>query len=98
MFRVKSDDISILYYVTSSDWESIVISTSFERAASVAFEEVYDELGNKMNLSPAVIVVDLSNFCLTFSEDHAKVFATSMILADVGLHDLAKKFKNIIPE
>ena len=98
MFRVKNDDVSVLYYVTSSDWESIVISTSFERAASTAFEEVYDELGNRMNLSPAVIVVDLSNFCLTFSEDHAKVFSTSMILADIGLHDLAKKFKNIIPE
>ena len=73
-------------------------TSSFEKAASAAFEEVYDELGNKMNLSPAVIVVDLSNFCLTFSEDHAKVFKTSMILADIGLHQLAKKFKNIVPE
>jgi len=79
MFRIKNDDISILYYVTSSDWESIIISTSFEKAASMAFEEVYNELGDKMNLSPAVIVVDLSNFCLTFSEDHAKELTTSMI-------------------
>jgi hypothetical protein len=35
---------------------------------------------------------------LTFSDEHAKVFPTSLILSDAGLHNLAYKFKKIIPE
>ena len=98
MFRIKEDDISNLYYVTSADWESMVIATSSDRAVSEAFEEIYEVLGDKINLSPAIIAVDLTNFVLTYSEDHVKVYSTSMVLSDIGLHDLAKKFKKIIPD
>ena len=98
MFRIKTEDVSNLYYVTSSDWESIIVSTSAEKAATEAFEEVYAELEEHTNLSPSIIVVDLTNFSLTFSEEHAKIFPTTLILSDAGLHNLAHKFKKIIPE
>ena len=97
MFRFKEDDISNIYYVTAADWESIIISTNYEKAAVAAFEEIYDKLGEDMNLSPAVIVVNVTGFSETISEDNAKILPTGMILSDMGLHDLAKKLKKIIP-
>jgi hypothetical protein len=98
MLRIKEDDISNTYFVTSADWEACVISTSFDKAVSKALSELFKEYGKSLKLSPAIIVVDTTNYCINFSEDHSKVFSTSMVLSDIGEHSLAKKFKKIIPD
>ena len=98
MLRIKKDDISNTYFVTSADWEACVISTSFDNAVSKALSELLMEYGRNLKLSPAIIVVDATNYCVSFSDDHTKVFSTSMVLSDIGEHDLAKKFKKIVPD
>ena len=98
MFRIKSDDITNSYFVTSANWEIVVVSTSFDKAVSQALSELLDRYGKNLNLSPAIIAVDTTNYCINFSEDHTKVFSTAMVLSDIGLHDLARKFKKIVPD
>ena len=97
MLRLKQDDLTNSYFVTSANWEVLVISTSFDKAASLALEKMYDEYGKSLSLSPAIIIVDMTNFCINFSENHTKVYSTSMVLSDIGMHELSKKFKAIIP-
>tara|TARA_A100001011_G_C14002885_1_gene712182 strand:- start:418 stop:717 length:300 start_codon:yes stop_codon:yes gene_type:complete len=98
MLRIKEDDISNMYFVTSADWEACVVSTSFDKAVSKALSKLFKEYGKNLKLSPAIIVVDTTNYCINFSEDHTKVFSTSMVLSDIGEHSLAKKFKKIVPD
>jgi len=95
MFKKLSNDSLRTYFITSADWESVVSSGSFEEAASQALTEAFESLGKNLKLSPAIITVDMTNFSLNFSEKHTKVFNTSAVLADIGKHDLSKKFKNI---
>lgn len=98
MIRIKNDDISNSYFVTSADWEIVVISTSFDKATSKALEEMFKKMGKNLKLSPAIITVDMTNYSINFSENHSKVYSTSMVLSDIGMHDLSKKFKKILPE
>jgi hypothetical protein len=98
MFRIKTDDITNSYFVTSANWEIVVISTSFDKAVSTALSKLLDKYGKTLTLSPAIIAVDVTNYCINFSDDHTKVFSTAMILSDIGLHDLARKFKKIVPD
>ena len=95
MFKKISNDSLRTFYITSADWESVVSSGSAEEAASKSLNEAFDVLGSELNLSPAIICVDMTNFSLNFGTDHAKVFETSAVLADIGKHNLSKKFKNI---
>jgi hypothetical protein len=97
MLRLKKDDLTNSYFISSANWELTVISTSFDKAVSLGLEEMFKEYGKTLSLSPAIIVVDMTNFCINFSEDHAKVYSTSMVLSDIGMHDLSKKFKKIVP-
>lgn len=96
MIRYQSDDFKSLYYVTSADWEVVTEAASFNEAASKGLEEVYSDQGIMLKLSPAIIVIDLTGFSSNFSEEYTKIFSTSLILSDIGLHDLSKKFKKII--
>jgi hypothetical protein len=98
MRRIKSDDLTNSYFITSADWEITVISTSFDKAVSVGLEKMFEKMGKNLKLSPAIIVVDMTNYSINFSEEHSKVYSTSMVLSDIGMHDLSKKFRKIIPE
>lgn len=95
MIRVRKSDIKQTYFVTSADWESIIESNSFEAAVAEALEEAFKIIGDQLNLSTAIIAVDMTNFCLNFNKDHTKVFSTPEVLADIGKHELAKTFKRI---
>ena len=95
MIKLIKSDIKQTYFVTSADWESVIESTSFESAVSQSLEEAFNIIGKELNLSTAIIVVDMTNFCLNFNEEHTRVFSTPEILADIGRHDLAKTFKKI---
>ena len=96
MFRIIEKDYLNQYFVTSSNWENTILASSSSEAVSRSLEIAFDQQGDRLLLSPAIIVVDMTNFCLNFSEDHTKVYSTELILHDIGRHDLAKKFKKII--
>ena len=96
MIRYQSDDFKSLYYITSADWEVVIEASSFNIAASRGLEEVYEDQGVMLKLSPAIIVIDLTGFSSNFNDDYTKIFSTSLVLSDIGLHELARKFKKII--
>lgn len=96
MIRYQSDDFKSLYYITSADWEVVIEASSFNTAASRGLEEVYEDQGVMLKLSPAIIVIDLTGFSSNFNDDYTKIFSTSLVLSDIGLHELARKFKKII--
>ena len=94
--RIVENDIESMYHISSANWESVVLDTSHDRAVSKCMEDMFSIYGNDLNISPAIISVDMTRFALNFSEDHTKVYSTSMVLSDIGKHDLAKKFKKIM--
>jgi hypothetical protein len=96
MIRYQSDDFKSLYYITSADWEVVIEASSFNAAASRGLEKVYEDQGIMLKLSPAIIVIELTGFSNNFNDEYTKIFSTSLVLSDIGLHDLAKKFKKII--
>ncbi|MEE2975624.1 MAG: hypothetical protein VX343_04155 [Thermodesulfobacteriota bacterium] len=98
MNRIKEDDITNSYFITSANWEIVIISSSFDKAVSQALEKMFKEYGKFLQLSPAIIVIDMTNYSINFSEEHSKVYSTAMVLSDIGMHDLSKKFKKILPE
>jgi hypothetical protein len=98
MLRIKNDDITNCYFITSANWEIVIVSTSFDKAVSTALSKLFETYGKELNLSPAIIAVDTTNYCINFSDDHTKVFSTAMVLSDIGKHDLARKFKKIVPD
>lgn len=97
MFRIVKNDIKDFYFVTSADWEFSCESSSFNEAASTALTSMLNSFKKDLNLSPAIIVVNMSKYCVNFSESHSKVFSTSSVLSDIGMHELAKKIKTIMP-
>lgn len=98
MDRIKLDDISNTYFITSANWELTQIAKSFDDAVSIGLEKMFNKHGKELCLSPAIIVVDLTNYVINFSDDHTKVYSTALVLSDIGMHDLSKKFKKIIPD
>lgn len=96
MIRYQTDDFKSLYYITSADWEIVIEASSFNEAASKGLEEIYEDKGIMLKLSPAIIVIDLTGFSSNFNDDYTKIFSTSLVLSDIGLHELARKFKKII--
>ena len=95
MFKLSENDFERTYYITSADWEAVVSSPSSEEASASALREAFMNEGDNLKLSPAIIVIDMTSFSLNFNNDHARVFKTSAVLADIGKHELSKKFKNI---
>ena len=98
MIRIVNNDLSNMYFVTSANWEFCCESTSFIDAASLGLKSMFEKLGKNVNLSPAIIVINMSAYSVNFSDTHSKVFSTSEILSNLGMHDLAKKIKSILPE
>lgn len=96
MIIQKHKDFHNSYYVSSADWEALVSSSSFDEAVSIGLEEAFGEYGENLNLSPAIICIDLTNFSENFDENNYKIYSTIMILSNIGRHDLAKKLKVIL--
>lgn len=96
MFRLNDSDLEKSFFVTSANWECIIVANTFDSAASRGLELAFANKGSSLSLSPAIIVIDMTSFSLNFNDEYTKVYSTEMILHDIGKHDLAKKFKTII--
>jgi hypothetical protein len=95
--RLITNDFENLYFITSANWEVSVVASNHEEAASKALELMLDNEGANLKLSPAIISLNCSKFCINFNQDHSKILSTPYILSNIGRHDLSKKFKKIIP-
>lgn len=93
--RIISNDIESSYHVSSANWECNIVERSHDKAVSRALENMFDLYGQNLNISPAIISIDLTRFSIDFNEDHTKIYSTAMVLSDIGKHDLAKKLKKI---
>lgn len=98
MIRLIKNDIESTYFVTSANWEVCCVASSFDEASSKGLSQVLAEFGKECELSPAIIVVNASAYSLNFSDIHSKIYSTSKVLSDIGMHNLAKKIKKVIPE
>ena len=66
MIRTLENQDKKLYYVSSSDWECVVLSKDAIEAAGEAFEEAFDTFGQNLNLSSCVKVIN----CTGLQEKH----------------------------
>ena len=100
MIRVLENQDKKLYYVSSSDWESVVLARDAVEAAGEAFEEAFDTFGEHLNLSSCVNVMDCSNLHEKSAEGPEQVefdiFYVPSVLADIGKHKLSKELDEII--
>ena len=100
MIRTLENQDKKLYYVSSSDWECVVLSKDAIEAAGEAFEEAFDTFGQNLNLSSCVKVIN----CSGLQEKHLveseqvefDLFYVPSILADIGKHKLSKQLDEII--
>lgn len=84
------------FYVQGPGWDMIVEDSSPVSAATAAFEEAYEKFGKDIKVSPNIIVVDLCKVIDGDCDNSLKLMETTSVLADAGLHQLAKQFKKII--
>ena len=100
MIRTLENQDKKLYYVSSSDWECVVLSKDAIEAAGEAFEEAFDTFGQNLNLSSCVKVIN----CSGLQEKHLveseqvefDLFYVPSILADIGKHKLSQQLDEII--
>ena len=100
MIRTLENQDKKLYYVSSSDWECVVLSKDAIEAAGEAFEEAFDTFGQNLNLSSCVKVMN----CSGLQEKHLiepeqvefDLFYVPSILADIGKHKLSQQLDEII--
>ena len=100
MIRTLENQDKKLYYVSSSDWECVVLSKDAIEAAGEAFEEAFDTFGQNLNLSSCVKVIN----CSGLQEKHLveseqvefDLFYVPSILADIGKHKLSKQLDEIV--
>lgn len=100
MIRVLENQDKNLYYVSSSDWESVVLAKDAVEAAGEAFEEAFDVFGDNLNLSSCVKVINCSalqgNQMIDPEQVEFDMFYVPSVLADIGKHKLSKQLDEII--
>ena len=100
MIRALENQDKKLYYVSSSDWESVVSAKDAVEAAAEAFEEAFDTFGEHLNLSSCVNVMNCSNLSeknpIESELVEFDIFYVPSILADIGKHKLSKQLDEII--
>ena len=98
MIHIKKEHKSILdtYFIKSADWEYVIESSSHNEAGSKALEKMFDVEGKNLKLSPVILSLNCTKYCEDLSEDNYQLLSTSMILSNIGMHDLSKKFKKLI--
>tara|TARA_R100000008_G_scaffold44460_1_gene25869 strand:- start:1947 stop:2282 length:336 start_codon:yes stop_codon:yes gene_type:complete len=100
MIRVLENQEKKLYYVTSSDWECVVLAKDAIEAAGEAFEEAFESFGDNLNLSSCVNVVNCSGlnekYILEPEQVEFDIFYVPSVLADIGKHKLSKQLDEII--
>jgi hypothetical protein len=96
--RVIENDIESLYHISSANWECTILEKSHDAAVSKSLENLFEIHGKNLNISPAIISINLTRYSVNFNQDHSKIYSTAMVLSDIGKHDLAKKFKKLTRE
>lgn len=100
MIRVLENQEKKLYYVTSSDWESVVLAKDAIEAAGEALEEAFDTFGDRLNLSSCINVINCSDLHEKYITEPEQVefdiFYVPSVLADIGKHKLSKQLDEII--
>lgn len=93
----KSDKEKSIFMVVSADWECINEAKSPEEAASLAVEEVYAKYEKNLNLSPTITTYNVSS-ALNGENLFETIIShyTPMVLSDIGMHELSKKYKNVL--
>lgn len=93
----KTDNSNSIFYISCADWECVLVSDDPDEAAAIAMERANKKYGKYLNLSPTIKVVNV-NYAIDKMEilDDILVMYTPNVLANAGLHDLAKKYKKII--
>lgn len=93
----KTDSSNSIFYISCADWECVLVSDDPDEAAAIAMERANRKYGKYLNLSPTIKVVNV-NYAIDKMEilDDILVMYTPNVLANAGLHDLAKKYKKII--
>jgi hypothetical protein len=100
MIRTLENQDKKLYYVSSSDWECVVLSKDAIEAAGEAFEEAFDTFGQNLNLSSCVKVMNCSGlqekYLIEPEQVEFDLFYVPSILADIGKHKLSQQLDEII--
>ena len=100
MIRVLENQDKKLYYVSSSDWESVVLAKDAIEAAGEAFEEAFEVFGEDLNLSSCVKVINCSGLQEKQLVEPERVefdmFYVPSVLADIGKHKLSTQLDKII--
>ena len=93
----NTDNSNSIFYISCADWECVLVSDDPDEAAAIAMERANKKYGKYLNLSPTIKVVNV-NYAIDKMEilDDILVMYTPNVLANAGLHDLAKKYKKII--
>jgi len=93
----KNDNSEKFYGVFCADWECVVRATDAEDAASKGIENAFSFFKKKMNLSPSMNIVCINDVISNLSSPDETYFVyTPKALANAGLHDLSKKYENVI--
>ncbi len=99
MIRTLENQDKKLYYVSSSDWECVVLSKDAIEAAGEAFEEAFDTFGQNLNLSSCVKVMNCSGlqekYLIEPEQVEFDLFYVPSILADIGKHKLSQQLDEI---
>ena len=97
MIRKIKKETTNLYYVFCADWETVIEASSSNQAARTGMEISFKKFGKSLNLSPTLMCLSLTDYNKTVDIDSSlEVFFTPELLADIGLHDLSKKFLTIL--
>jgi hypothetical protein len=97
MIREVEKENSSLYYIFGADWETVIEANNSNQAARAALESSFKKFGKQLNLSPTVMCLSLTGYNKSLDIDSClEVFFTPELLADIGLHDLSKKFLTIL--
>jgi len=96
MLRELKEDKKF-FLVRCADWEYVAFTHDNQDAAAIALEEANSIYKRDMKVSPTIGVMDLSS---SYSDlelnDNIAFFYTPNVLANAGMHSLAKKFSKII--
>lgn len=97
MIRKITDSKSNLYYVFCGDWESIIQGGSAHIATSKALTMGFDEFNEQLSLSAFIQCLNLTGYSKTLDfDENMSYFYMPEMLADIGKHELCKKFSTIL--
>jgi len=98
MIRLSKKNEKMFFLVSSANWEAVVCASDTEEAAAIAIEEASMEFEKDLCLSPTITVFNVNDICMdeNLDPDLINLFYTPTVLANAGMHSLAKKYSKVI--